>query len=395
GEVVEAGPGVAAVAVGDYVAAESHITCAVCFQCRTGNAHVCQSYRILGHDDDGAYAGYVRLPGRVLWKTSREIPPEFACLQEPLGNAVHAALVEDLTGQSVLITGCGPTGLFATAVARTAGAGVIIASDISDYRLGLAKQLGADYTINPTRDDTNLITRVTGGEGVDVALEMSGSPTAIHSCFLYVKNGGRVTLFGIPEAQGTAINHCANNYLGLADHPAIVAAAAEAVRARGYGMASVRFICGTQDLHKDLERAITLFLGTGDTLLYSSCFDANTGLFETLLSEQDAILSDALNHARVIDGIRLCKAQRYRYAHGDMAELGKGLRETAGRRIRLIATDGVFSMDGDFARLDAIVALAEQYGALVMVDDSHATGFIGPTGRGTPELLGVADKVDL
>jgi len=201
GEVVEAGPGVAAVAVGDYVAAESHITCAMCFQCRTGNAHVCKNYRILGIDEDGSYAEYVRLPERVLWKTSREIPPEFACLQEPLGNAVHAALVEDLTGQSVLITGCGPTGLFAAAVARTAGAGVIIASDVSDYRLSLAKQLGADHTINPTRDDADLITRVTGGEGVDVALEMSGNPTAIHKCFLYVKNGGRVTLFGIPEAQ--------------------------------------------------------------------------------------------------------------------------------------------------------------------------------------------------
>ena len=201
GEVVEAGPGVAAVAIGDYVAAESHITCAVCFQCRTGNAHVCKNYRILGIDEDGSYAEYVRLPERVLWKTSREIPPEFACLQEPLGNAVHAALVEDLTGQSVLITGCGPTGLFATAVARTAGAGVIIASDVSDYRLDLAKQLGADHTINAARVDADLITRVTGGEGVDVALEMSGDPTAIHKCFLYVKNGGRVTLFGIPEAR--------------------------------------------------------------------------------------------------------------------------------------------------------------------------------------------------
>ena len=199
----------------------------------------------------------------------------------------------------------------------------------------------------------------------------------------------------IRVAQGTAINLCANNYLGLADHPAIVEAAAHAVRMRGYGMASVRFICGTQDLHKDLERAITSFLGAGDTILYGSCFDANTGLFETLLGEDDAVLSDALNHASVIDGIRLCKAQRYRYAHGDMADLEKGLRETAGRRIRLIATDGVFSMDGDFARLDAIVELAERYGALVMVDDSHATGFIGPTGRGTPELFGVADKMDL
>ena len=199
----------------------------------------------------------------------------------------------------------------------------------------------------------------------------------------------------IRVTQGTAINLCANNYLGLANHPAIVEAAAHAVRTRGYGMASVRFICGTQDLHKDLERAIASFLGAGDTILYSSCFDANTGLFDTLLGENDAVLSDALNHASVIDGIRLCKAQRYRYAHGDMADLEKGLRETAGRRIRLIATDGVFSMDGDFARLDAIVELAERYGALVMVDDSHATGFIGPTGRGTPELFGVADKVDL
>src|SRR5438270_845552 len=176
----------------------------------------------------------------------------------------------------------------------------------------------------------------------------------------------------IRVAQGTVINLCANNDLGLADHQAIVGAAAQAVRTRGYGMASVRFICGTQDLHKDLEHAITSFLGTGDTILYSSCFDANTGLFETVLGEEDAVLSDALNHASVIDGIRLCKAQRYRYAHGDMADLEKGLRETAGRRIRLIATDGVFSMDGDLARLDAVVELAERYGALVMVDDSHA-----------------------
>jgi glycine C-acetyltransferase len=202
--------------------------------------------------------------------------------------------------------------------------------------------------------------------------------------------GGNITV-----AQGTVVNLCANNYLGLANHPAIVEAAAQAVRTHGYGMASVRFICGTQDLHKGLEQALTAFLGTGDTMLYSSCFDANTGLYETVLGEEDAVLSDALNHASMIDGIRLCKAQRYRYAHGDMADLEKGLRETAGRRLRLIATDGVFSMDGDFARLDAIVELAERYEALVMVDDSHATGFIGKSGRGTPEQSGVADRVDL
>lgn len=199
----------------------------------------------------------------------------------------------------------------------------------------------------------------------------------------------------IQVSQGTVLNLCANNYLGLANHPAIVEAAAEAVRAHGFGMASVRFICGTHTLHKRLEQALTSFLGTGDTILYGSCFDANTGLFETLLGEEDAILSDALNHASVIDGIRLCKAQRYRYAHGDMADLEKGLQTMADRRVRLVATDGVFSMDGDFACLDKIVELAERYDALVMVDDSHATGFIGRTGRGTPEHFGVADKIDL
>ena len=199
----------------------------------------------------------------------------------------------------------------------------------------------------------------------------------------------------IAIAQGTVINLCANNYLGLADHPMIIQAAADALQARGYGMASVRFICGTQDLHKALERDITVFLGTEDTVLYGSCFDANTGLFETLLEAEDAVLSDALNHASVIDGIRLCKAHRYRYAHSDMADLERGLEQMADRRIRLIATDGVFSMDGDFARLDSITGLAERYGALVMVDDSHATGFIGPTGRGTPERFGVAGQVDL
>jgi threonine 3-dehydrogenase len=201
GEVVEMGTGISTVAVGDYVAAESHITCGICFQCRTGNAHVCKTYRILGVDLDGSYAEYVRLPERVLWKTSREIPPEQACLQEPLGNAVHAALAEDITGQSVLITGCGPTGLFAAAVARTAGAGIIIASDISDYRLGLAKQLGVHHLLNARTDISAEIGRLTEGEGVDVALEMSGHPDALHTAFRSVKNGGRVALFGIPEAQ--------------------------------------------------------------------------------------------------------------------------------------------------------------------------------------------------
>jgi glycine C-acetyltransferase len=191
------------------------------------------------------------------------------------------------------------------------------------------------------------------------------------------------------------INFCANNYLGLANHPAVVAAAQEGLRRYGYGMASVRFICGTQDLHKELEKAIARFLGKDDAILYSSCFDANTGLYETLLGEEDTILSDELNHASIIDGIRMCKAKRYRYRHSDMADLEKGLQEAAGSRLKLIATDGVFSMDGDMARLPEICDLAERYEAAVMVDDSHATGVLGNGGRGTAEQLGVLDKVDI
>ncbi len=199
----------------------------------------------------------------------------------------------------------------------------------------------------------------------------------------------------IRVTQGPVLNLCANNYLGLANHPAIRQAAIDGLTGYGYGMASVRFICGTQDLHKRLEAAISSFLGTDDTILYSSCFDANGGLFEVLLDERDAVISDALNHASVIDGIRLCKATRLRYAHGDMTELEGRLKEAAGARLRLIATDGVFSMDGDLAKLDCIVALADRYDAVVMVDDSHATGVLGPKGRGTPARFGVADRVDI
>jgi glycine C-acetyltransferase len=191
------------------------------------------------------------------------------------------------------------------------------------------------------------------------------------------------------------LNFCANNYLGLSSHPEILEAAREALGERGYGMSSVRFICGTQDIHKKLENTISGFFGTEDTILYSSCFDANGGLFETMLSEDDAIISDALNHASIIDGIRLCKAVRYRYANNDLDELEQHLKAAQDKRLRLIATDGVFSMDGYLARLDAICDLADRYGAMVMVDDSHATGFIGPTGRGTAEHCGVLDRVDV
>jgi glycine C-acetyltransferase len=191
------------------------------------------------------------------------------------------------------------------------------------------------------------------------------------------------------------LNFCANNYLGLADHPAMITAAQQALDRWGFGMASVRFICGTAEVHKELEHRLAAFLGTEDAILYSSCFDANGGLFETLLGPEDTVISDELNHASIIDGVRLCKATRLRYANRDMADLEAKLRESQGARHRLIATDGVFSMDGYVAPLDAIVELAERYSALVMVDDSHAVGFMGRTGAGTPELFGVQDRVDI
>jgi len=200
----------------------------------------------------------------------------------------------------------------------------------------------------------------------------------------------------IRTADGREVlNFCANNYLWLADHPDIIAAAKDALDTHGFGLASVRFICGTQDLHKTLEATISKFFGTDDTILYTSCFDANGGLFETILNDEDVVISDALNHASIIDGIRLCKAERRRYANGDMAELEKHLAESQGKRTRLIATDGVFSMDGFIAKLDEIVALKKKYNALLMVDDSHATGFVGPTGRGSAELHGVMKDVDV
>jgi glycine C-acetyltransferase len=197
------------------------------------------------------------------------------------------------------------------------------------------------------------------------------------------------------SAEREVLNFCANNYLGLSSHPTVIEAAKRAIDSHGFGLSSVRFICGTQDLHKRLESTIASFFGTDDAILYSSCFDANGGLFETILGEEDAIISDALNHASIIDGVRLCKAERHRYPNGDMNALEEALRKTQDKRIRLIATDGVFSMDGYLAKLDVICDLADKYRAMVMVDDSHATGFIGRTGRGTPEECGVLQRIDV
>ena len=199
----------------------------------------------------------------------------------------------------------------------------------------------------------------------------------------------------IDSTEGELLNFCSNNYLGFASHPEIIEAAAEGLRAHGFGMSSVRFICGTQDIHKTLERRISEFLDGEDTILYSSCFDANAGLFETILGPEDAILSDELNHASIVDGVRLCKAQRHIYRHADMSDLESKLKGAQEARIRMIATDGAFSMQGDLAPLSEICELAQRYRALVMVDDSHGTGFVGPTGRGTPEHFGLSGRIDV
>ncbi|HEY7343787.1 MAG TPA: glycine C-acetyltransferase [Ktedonobacterales bacterium] len=228
--------------------------------------------------------------------------------------------------------------------------------------------------------------------------ELKGELDGIRAASLYKNERVLASPQGahVRVADGKEVlNLCANNYLGLADHPALVAAAKESLDKWGFGLASVRFICGTQEIHKELEQGISAFLGTEDTILYSSCFDANGGLFETILGEDDVVISDELNHASIIDGIRLCKAERMRYRNRDMGDLEEQLKAASGARRRLIATDGVFSMDGYVAPLKEICDLAERYNAMVMVDDSHAVGFVGPSGRGTPELHGVMDRVDI
>ncbi|MFG3492144.1 glycine C-acetyltransferase [Streptomyces sp. NPDC047972] len=235
------------------------------------------------------------------------------------------------------------------------------------------------------RDDVRATLDEIEKAGLHKPERVIGTP---QSATVAVTSGGR---------PGEVLNFCANNYLGLADHPEVVAAAHEALDRWGYGMASVRFICGTQEVHKELEARLSSFLGQEDTILYSSCFDANGGVFETILGPEDAVISDALNHASIIDGIRLSKARRFRYANRDMADLEQRLKEAVegGARRKLIVTDGVFSMDGYVAPLQEICDLAERYDAMVMVDDSHAVGFVGPGGRGTPELHGVMDRVDI
>jgi glycine C-acetyltransferase len=232
----------------------------------------------------------------------------------------------------------------------------------------------------------------------ELRVELASRLTEMHSTGVYKPERLLASPQGthVRDLDGREIlNLCSNNYLGLAGDPRVIAAAKNSLDERGFGMASVRFICGTQDIHRELENRLSSWLGQEDAVLFPSCFDANGGVFEALLDERDAVISDALNHASIIDGVRLCKAQRFRYANRDMGELEAKLKESADARYRVIATDGVFSMDGYYAPLDEICALADHYDALVMVDDSHAVGFVGPSGRGTPEKFGVSDRIDI
>ena len=268
-----------------------------------------------------------------------------------------------------------------------------------DFRMGRKIEWmiaqSTNRSINPALEGH----RLTNHENMNNSKQIfKDTLSQIESEGLYKKERTITTPQGVTihtKEGGEVLNFCANNYLGLSNHPEIKAVAQKALEEHGFGMASVRFICGTQDIHKELEQKISDFFGTDDTILYTSCFDANGGLFETLLGPADAIISDALNHASIIDGVRLCKAQRYRYANSDMADLETKLQEAQNTRLRMITTDGVFSMDGFVAKLDEITTLAEKYDALVMVDDSHATGFVGKTGRGSAEYHNVMDKVDV
>ena len=526
GRVVAHGPsltGRGAIPIGTLVAAETHLVDGTCYQCRTGREHVCANLRILGVDIDGAFAEYVVLPAHNAWP-SPGLEPEIAAIQEPMGNAVHAAFTEEIAGQTVAVLGCGPIGIMAVAIADLAGAAKVFATDINPERLEMAGRLGADVMIDAREDVVARLRDETGGVGVDVVLEMSGAEAAIRQGFEAVTNGGRVSLLGLPSrpitldvseevifkgiriygitgrqdvrdlvshpgaprpgarpvpdrdppsaaesirrsiraprrrpcrqgrtaaaggmtpmattarsdplafladdvaelrrqnlyrplrimssAQGPVvtidgrevISLSSNDYLGLTHHPRLREAALRAVEAFGAGSGAVRTIAGTMSLHEELETSLAEFKGTEAVLTFQSGFTANTGVIPTITGDADLIVSDALNHASIIDGMRLSKAPRVVYDHADVGSLRARLEEARAKgrpdgtphRLILIVTDGVFSMDGDIAPLAGIVEAAEEFGAAVMVDDAHASGVLGRNGRGSVDHFGLHGRV--
>ncbi len=542
GEVVEVGSLVEVTShdiyVGSHVAGDSHVTCGKCYQCRLGEEEVCRDQSILGISIDGVYAKYVKIPVKNLWAVDfNRVRPEICALYDPFGNAVHALSKVDVRGARVAIFGSGQIGMFSILLARYFGAAKIIAIDVNQENLEIAKELGAHETILISRDkiktneydpDLEVIEKIkelTYGKGVDVSLEMAGFNSSVNNCFEATRFGGDIILFGIKDGsftipnfsdlivkgftihniigrqifktwqiaqrmlsdknngiqdkiwqvilkggeetvvdfkdysiesveekmkknpklifkfysenddnmkttlssvsqgvlkeireaglykeqrvistrQGTnvvadgkeLINFCSNNYLGLSGGQELVNKAKTALDQYGYGMSSVRFICGTQTVHRQLEKRVAEFLRKEDAITFTSCWDANEAVFASVLTDEDVIISDELNHASIIDGIRLCKAERKIFKHMDMIDLRDKLRESQDKRLRCVVTDGVFSMDGDIAPLKEICELAERYSAYVVVDDSHATGFLGATGRGSVEECGVLDKVDV
>ncbi len=461
GEIQGLGDGVTGLRVGQLVTAEGHIVCGHCLQCRTGNSHICKNTRIIGVDRDGAFAEYIVMPTTNVLTLSG-IPTEVGAIMDPMGNAFHTVLTAEIPGSTVFVVGCGPIGCFAVGIARAAGATKVIASDVNPKRLALAEKMGAHVVINAAKEDVvQTVVAETDGEGADVVCEMSGVPSALHQAFASVRLGGRVQLLGIPkgevpinladeiifkgitvygvigrrmyqtwhqmrrfliggqfdprpvlnyldspqgsrvkmEGRGDVVILSSNNYLGLSNVPDVVQAGKAGLDHWGAGTASVRFICGTFTIHRQLEEALAKFVGCESSLSYVSCWNANEGLCPTILSEPDIVISDQLNHASIIDSIRLAKAitkcQTTVFKHSDMADLEATLKAAGSARRKLIFTDGIFSMEGDIAKLPDLVALARKYDAILAVDDSHATGVLGKCGRGTAEHYGMLGQIDV
>jgi glycine C-acetyltransferase len=353
GQILKVGSNVADFFPGDIVGGEGHVVCGRCRNCLAGRRHLCAKTYGVGVNRPGCFAEYISLPMTNIWKHSNSIDLETAAIFDPFGNAVHSALSFDVLGEDVLITGAGPIGIMAAAVVRHAGARYVVITDVNPYRLELAKKVGVTLAVDARETALKDVQKKLGmKEGFDVGLEMSGNPAAFRDMLANMCHGGKIALLGIPNGEVSI------------DWNTVI-----------FNMLTIKGIYGRE--------------------MYETWYKMTVMLFETLLDERDAVISDELNHASIIDGIRLSKAKRFRYRNSDMQELEARLREAQGARRILIATDGVFSMDGYIAKLPEICDLAERYGAMVMVDDSHAVGFLGEHGRGTPEYCGVNGRVDI
>src|SRR5256884_562903 len=390
---------------GEYVSAEGHIADGTCYMCRTGNAHVCKSVSIVGIDRDGAFAEYLKVPASNVIVNDPDLPPEFATMQDPLGNAVYTTTNANVPGKTVAIFGLGPIGLMAVALCRAMGARRAIAvGHRNQYRMNLAKTVGAHSVLRSGPRLVEEILDLTSDEGGAEDAAFSGAEEARKEYENLVAQSldWKLRVLQGPSAPRsqvdgkTVIMLCSNNYLNLSNHPKVKRAAREAIKTHGAGSGSVRPIAGNMDLHEELERRIARFKHREAALFFMSGFAGNAGLIPQLAGEGDAILTDELNHGSIIDGVRLTKAQRVIYRHCDVGDLERGLKEVDGwpKKI-LVITDGVFSMDGDIAPVDQIANLSEAFGAMVYIDDAHGEGVLGDGGRGVASHFHVEDKIQV